>query len=421
MIFSAPVVIKFQVKSPLFIGDGGFLTPLSYLMERNIIHVLNVERLLAQLSAPQKLAYTDWMDSIIQQLADLETKIWAAPPQQSFDLRRQRRQLEDGLCLQDFLLNKRIGHDPIALARKAGCIVYSVPWDVQPRPEGFRTFIKNANGAPFIPGSEIKGALRTSLLSYLLGEDEKYSVMRQELAEMRNMLRSSRSTWAKLKQLKDISGRVEGQILRPKGGKDKEGDAKFDFFKLVQIGDAPLNSGNLRIKALESMGTQRFTRAMVEGIGTGAEGSFRVALAETAEFSWALTELGLLELGQAQLSPEALLKAAHRRSADILAEDENYFSAYPNILQRIRNLQQENEAASPLLHLGMGQGFLSITVDLPVKERDPDLYEQAIREGVTLQRRWRTTPQKFPKTRRVVSDGRGNPVDLCGWIKLIRQ
>jgi len=131
-----------------------------------------------------------------------------------------------------------------------------------------------------------------------------------------------------------------------------------------------------------------------------------------------LKELGLdKEYLVKALDVEMLLETSYVRSKTILEEEEKY--SYPAPIQhQIKELKRLNQRNSPLLRVGAGQGFLSTTLNIHVKTRNPELFDGAIREEVSSQRRWRTQRGNFPKTRRVVIDARGNAVSLLGWAKL---
>ena len=73
------------------------------------------------------------------------------------------------------------------------------------------------------------------------------------------------------------------------------------------------------------------------------------------------------------------------------------------------NLEKQNSLSSPLLRLGSGSGFLSTTVGLKIKKYDGDLFDK-IRDGT----RGKTYDYQFPKSRKITQVG-GLPL---GWIKL---
>jgi len=420
MKFDAPIEIKAEVKSPVFVWDGDTIKPLSFVIEGNQVHVIDPDRFLAALNDQERQSYLNWIEPILDALSDLDDKIQNARQSRNEDLRRQlnqqRRNKVTELSLERFLSQRLGNKNPAAFVRQTSCIAYSVGYAVRPTDDGFRGFIKGAGWRPFVPGTEIKGALRTSLLYALLGEQQRYQFLKNEVAQFERVLNSEASPKKKESQLKKIADRLEADVFRPG---DEKGDAKYDFLRSVQVTDGSLlATSNMRVRSLESAGTERFTKVLAEGLESGTFFVFRLALA-SATPDWAWRHLGLSGLAQS-LSIDHLFRACYERSDAILKTEAMYFASNQNIRQQIESLQSLNRPDAPLLRLGTGQGFLSVTVDLRVRERDAGLYE-AIREGVSEQRRWRTLPNKFPKTRRTVSDGNRHPLMLTGWIKLVRK
>lgn len=413
MRFQPPTTVRATVETPLFVWDGSTLGPLDFVVDGDLVHVIDSDRFFQALSPTQQRAYLEWIDPVLERLGRLEAQIdQAKDPERRRELSQQKRQVASALSLEQFL-RQRLGQNAATFVKSRGCVAYSVRWAVRPGADGFHTFIKEAGHRPYVPGTELKGALRTALLFALLNREENYAVLARELAGFQTFFQSGASPREKEARLTRIAGEVERTALR--GSKN---DAKYDLLRLLHVGDADLLSpASLQVRALESVGTGRFTRTLAEALETGTAFSFRLALASVEEVGWALEKLGLAQKAR-DLSLARLLEACYRRSAAILESDKEYFRSNPVIMREIERLKTANTPQSPLLRLGGGQGFLSTTIDLHVRRRDPRLYDQAIREGVSFQRRWRTQANNFPKTRRVVSDGRGNPVTLPGWIKL---
>jgi CspA family cold shock protein len=129
-------------------------------------------------------------------------------------------------------------------------------------------------------------------------------------------------------------------------------------------------------------------------------------------------QLGLNQQGQ-WVSLELLLEACYKRSAAILEADQIYFDRhnFKELSRQVDDLRKRNTPQTPLLRVGGGQGLLSITDNLWLLERDPELYE-VVRQGTSLQRNWHTYTGNFPKTRRVIWR-KGQPAALLGWIQFI--
>ncbi|MBN1935628.1 MAG: type III-A CRISPR-associated RAMP protein Csm5 [Anaerolineae bacterium] len=416
MKFEPPITIHAQVETPLFIWDGEVLSPLSFVTDNSRAYVIDGDRLIQAFSARGQEAYLAWIDPQLSHLAELDTRLAQVGGDQELrrQLNRDKRDAASQLSVERFIRDL-LHRDPATFVQMSKTVAYAMRWNVRPGGDGFRGFTKAAGYRPYVPGTELKGAWRTALLYALTREAQNYAVLKNELVEFRRVFQSGEPPWRKVQRLSQIADQVESGALR---GTTKN-DAKYDLLRLLHIGDGDMMSSDvLRIRALESVGTNRFTRTLAEAVEPGTTFSFRLSLASIGEVKWALQELGLVHLAGAVLSLDNLLKATYLRSSAILSADEIYFSNNPGMKKEIERLQAINTPESPLLRLGTGQGFLSTTVGLNVRERDPELYDRAIREGVSFQRRWRTQQGNFPKTRRTVSDGQGRPLTVPGWIKL---
>lgn len=421
MKFSEPVPITLRTVTPVFVGDGDILKSLSYVLEGNTLHVIDSDRFFERLTDSQRESYMNWIEPVLGRLSEFDAKI--ADAGRNFrlrgQLRRERRDVERQLSWEEFA-RSRIQGPPVRFAHSLDCIAYSVSCGARPDQNGFRTHIKDGQGRPYIPGTEIKGAIRTSLLYALLEEPDVYNALKQKLVEFEKLYESGASAGKKTRFLWRLDGEMQYEQVR--GVKD---DAKFDFLKLVQVGDAtPLSENALQVELTQSLGTSRYTKTWVETLASMSSSTiepctFRLAVAEDLanKENWALNKLGLQRLSD-WLSVPKLLDACFRRSQDLLKEEEEHFSEEPQILSIIQSLKQQNQPDAPLLRLGAGQGFLGTTVNLHVKNRDPELYDRAIRESVSFVRRWRTQPENFPKTRRVIADRGGRGTGILGWVKL---
>lgn len=85
-----------------------------------------------------------------------------------------------------------------------------------------------------------------------------------------------------------------------------------------------------------------------------------------------------------------------------------------HIIEQLRDLKEKIDRGAVLLRLGANEGLLSTTICLLVRERDPDLYRTVIVPAT----QGRAYPDLFPKTRRVVHVPDAPPA-LGGWVELV--
>jgi CRISPR-associated protein Csm5 len=278
---------------------------------------------------------------------------------------------------------------------------------------GVQEFIKDANNGVYLPGSEIKGAIRTAILYRLLLDEANYDQLKKALINVKQ--RESR-TIGDAKKGDRRAKRQLGKVLRNVAKevenllRGKKDDAKYDLLKFIQIGDSSTyNPHNLEILHINSFGS-RGKHAYVEALPKGAEFSGYFNITKNL---WLLGELGLGNRAFL-LSEEEVLESCYGLSADLLKNEIEYYRNHHEhqIADFYQQLQEENTNKNPLIRIGQGQGFLSTTITLAVKNNDPELYEE-----VRLGTRGRSYPYVFPKTRRLVFED-GKPMYPLGWVKI---
>ena len=379
-------------------------------MDMKFVYILNMEAFFKELERIGKQKdYLSWLEPILYKLSDINDKISKARnnPELKRDLNRQRIDLESQLSLEQFI-KKKIGNDPVEFVEN--CVLYKVPFSLSPQRDGFKTFIKDGNGRVYIPGTEIKGAIRTSLLYRMLQDNSNYGILKSEVEKFRTIFKSGVTPKEKIRALKNISRELEGKLLR-----GNENKAHFDFLKLILVSDTIyITPDKLRLETTKMIGTERYTKTWVETIIPNIELEFELSINKKTD----LRRLGIEKLKD-WLHEEKLLETCYYRSQEILEIESQYFLK-SSILPMINRLKEQNKKDSPLIRMGAGQGFLGITIDLIMKKKEDQAYE-VIREGVSFQRRWRTQRGNFPKTRRVVIDKNGKENALMGWAKIIKK
>jgi CRISPR type III-A-associated RAMP protein Csm5 len=407
-----PITMQFKTVSPVFVGSGNDIKPLSFVAATNMVYVIDNNRLFNSLSAKEQEHYLNWIDPIVEQMSRLEQQIQQAKETRNEGARRnltpQLRNLEVQLSIQEFIQRRMRPPNAEQFVKQRNCIAYQVEMVRRPETNGFKACLKDAQNRPYLPGTEIKGALRTALLFALLEEPAHYQVLKEGIQNLEPFVNDS----GRLKrEMPKVIGKVENELLR--GTKN---DAKFDLLRLVRVTDSlPFKIENLLLERSKSVGTGRSTDAILETIKRDSNGQFCLELVEGQ--TDLLAQLGL-DARSEQVNWNYLLTACYKHSAAILDAEASYFIKYDDVAQQVHRLRQQNTPRTPLLRLGGGQGLLSITVDLWLQQRDPDMYE-IFRQAVSKLRRWNNTQSNnFPKTRRVIYRN-NQPVELLGWIQLI--
>lgn len=396
--------------SPIHIGNGETLKPLSYITDQNYVYIINMSNFFEYIKGHQLITdYLNWIDPIINKLALIERKFEKSRDdlEQRKALNKQRRETEQQLSLDVFLKNK-LKKNPFEFLKD--CILYKSLFNVLPQSDGFKPFIKNGNGSAYIPGTEIKGTIRTSLLYYLIEQKHNYGILKREIEILKSLLKSGESPKEKRKKIKDIESKIEEKFLR--GLKNK---AYFDFCRFFMVSDTTsIPPKNLKIETAQMLGTQRYTKTWVETVTPDTTVEFDLSVHKNID----LIPLGLERL-KGLLDEEKILEACYYRSQAIFEEEKSYFSK-SYLASYIESLQAQNKKDSPLIRIGAGQGFLGVTIDLILKNKDNELYD-VVRNVVSYLRRWRTYRNNFPKTRRVIINRIGKEISLLGWAKIRKK
>lgn len=259
------------------------------------------------------------------------------------------------------------------------------------------TFATGPHGK-LIPGTAVKGALRTGLVHARIGE----------------------------KQMKDAAARAEDSRSLRRIGPAAEDSALGVSGQAMMRGIAPADSASvpessfrvylLRTATLEAAGGGRYQLAWK----TAPRGAVRKPDDSTPGFA-EMAIPGVVFEGEWQergAAPDALMRACNDYSAQALTIHRHYAdatglgalrSAIEALDQRIARARSTANAC--VLPLGWGGGFLSKAAFLDTAD---DAYRQVLRQ-VALYSRAIESRLPFPKTRRIVFL-ENRPATLPGWV-----
>jgi CRISPR-associated protein Csm5 len=208
MQYYEPKIKKFKIKfiTPVFIGDGEEIEPFNYILEDNTFYRINLEKFIFDLDDIQKNKLISLIDNsnvielrkFIKDNCDVENyNFYKAKASIDF-----KNEYEKNLNSLD---NKLI----------------------------VNSFIKTGNYIPYIPGSSIKGAIRTAILNNLYDSRKKKENLTD--SDIVNKVRTKIS-------------KIESFILEMKNS-----DAKNDPFRFLSISDYFLNNNELVIARVTNM------------------------------------------------------------------------------------------------------------------------------------------------------------------------
>lgn len=374
------------VLTPLLVGDGQRLSPIDYMVWKEQVNVLDQRRIFRLLAKGPRL------DGYLAQLKKADKLEFAAW----------------GGLAQNFA-GRRIPFEHPSLAAY---------WE-RARAESLHipTFVSGPHG-PYLPGSAIKGALRTGMLFCRFSEGRLAG--REQLPGER-LSKPASAADAEVRAL----GAPPENLMRALAVSDSN-----------PISAAPLKIYLLRVSTLVPRGPGRFElawkqapRGSVEARrleestplfaemaapGTVFEGSWR-------ENSYLAQKEVLRALDWSQpVTTAALLEGANRYAAELLRAHRRY-AAWAGLSLVDRSLAQleirlEGARAAGnacLLAMGWGSGLLSKN---GWPNTDAEDYRRLLRES-PLYSRVLTSGLPFPKTRRIVFLG-NQPATLPGWAWL---
>ncbi len=381
--------VTLEVLTPVHVGSGDMVNALGYLREGETLYVVDPDRWNEWLSEQRAAErFIGWMDRILQ----------TTSPQ-------QQRQFS----LTRFVREELRQNDVRGVASQVSRYPIRMEECGEPDPlRGFRVHLRDAYARAYLPGSSLKGALRTALIEELLSQDDQ---LEKALVKPLQTVKPTHDRRVLRRNLKRVWEEMEQSLLR--GGQKK---ANFDLLRFVLVSDSePFAHEQVSVRLVRSEGTQRRTDTWVEALRPGA--STRLTLSLVPEAPLAL--LGLQEDLREYLLWEALMEVLYERAKRRLQRERQY-PYPPAVQQRLQELQQRNRPDAPLLCVGWGQGYLGTTVMGLVEETNASRYAQLVekmrpvlpRQGQGVQ------PQRFPKTRRAVRSAQQEAVAPIGWVQL---
>jgi CRISPR-associated protein Csm5 len=372
---------KVTALTPLLVGDGNELAPIDYMVWKDQVNVLDQTRIFKLLARGPRL---EGYLTQLRRATNLDFASW-------------------GGFAQNFSQRRIPFENPEA----------ATTWNSAPAESLFiPTFAADHRGA-YLPGSAVKGALRTSIVF---------------------------SRWT-ASTIDRVAGLVENDRVPRRAAEPAEISSGASQAKVVSLADSepvPASTFKIFLTRVASLDTRQAGKPQLawKVAGRGSVGPQKISDATPvfaemavpgAAFTGEWEERTFLEnpevthvLGWRSVpGPKAILDTANEYAAAQLDLHGRYAEStgLERLQQSIQELNRELVSAketpgSCLLCLGWGGGFLSKVGFLHTEEpsyrkilRAVPGFAKAIREGVP-----------FPKTRRIVFAG-GKPSMLPGWVK----
>ena len=208
--------VKVTTLAPVFIGSGASLTKKEYIYkpDENKVIVLNFGKMLSEIKTGK-----------------------AARELRRYFMNNSREGLKEFLDGQDIRIKPEWIETEYSV--KGAESVFA-----NDKFKGISLYIKDAYGNPYIPGSSLKGALRTVLLKYELGnEKEKFAHITAEIPEMIEQRNIKKKLSSYSKQVEEQSLLIELEAKKRNGQK-----ATYDVLKGLIVSDSkPLSIDSLTL------------------------------------------------------------------------------------------------------------------------------------------------------------------------------
>ncbi len=286
-----------------------------------------------------------------------------------------------------------------------------------------KTAIKSPTFQVYIPGTSLKGALRTAFEYFLLRQR-----LSQDVDLLEYMIRDNR-----------FKNQIDQQLTKVLFRRAKD-QATHDLFRTLQVSDSSLCrpaealeiiSEQVLSVSINKTGRGRVDRGndetkrwvtFLEVIRPGTRLQGKIEFTENL-----LSQNRIIEqLGwrneREYLNLEHLCRFVNTFAQDIFSRESLYFqqvrgfdvsaikSFYTELGQRLQNPQP----GECYLSLGHGSGWHKMTVGLLLEKHLPARFDQLVRTGKARQRQ----DFQYPKTRKLVMQN-GNPHSPLGWVRLV--
>jgi len=304
---------------------------------------------------------------------------------------------------------------------------YSCSTSISSTPRRLRPFVRDAYNCPFIPGSSIKGVLRTAILYGILKKmrdenPEEFQrrlpgVVARKLQEFDNAEEWKKyKPWFKDNIKRNMAGSIEQGLLQGfdlpvPGSLSRRGPTgqQRDIMRAIKVSDSnPLNKDVLslvEVKVLSLTGKNEIylkTPIYVEVIPPGTELEFSITLDESILGDFKKKAQGPLPFN----SLEDVISKLNSFTTDLWGFEKGFWDGVSGLGKLEMSNFYQNKPAGMRLGWGSGLSGASLLLLLPEEQR------RELRDALFEPRE----QFEFPKSRRAVMDG-DTPRWPLGWVK----
>jgi len=428
--------IKIKTLTSIHIGNGEKLTPDEYLIKKNRFHRLDIDKIYSEIfdrNPDYADKFNDWVnDKIIEAERQVKQKS------------NSEKRLDVFSFISDKLHNNELKKDIEDKVLSGEFSRYILPASTYATKE-VHECIKTGNDEVYLPGTTIKGMLRTALMNDIIFNEKKDTKIKKEIEKA-----LIKGTLEKLKdkQKKDLSKWLEEYIFTAGynyRGNIRYGDAKYDIFKFIKVSDSDTKKTDevchlAEVQLLKYHGKLQGQLPLVEAINNNIEFSAVLeidvkGLREVAK-KVQTTQLRKDWIGFENLikrcfniTIDALINGSNNEIAkrilgSLLLSIENFSTAiinqdyvwWNNIKGAKKIIEKFKKYPESALKLGWGGGFPSKTIYTTLT--DEEFYNNNIEKSILSDFFGDNEFSRFPKTRTVEIKDKNN-YSPFGWIELI--
>jgi CRISPR type III-A-associated RAMP protein Csm5 len=262
--------------------------------------------------------------------------------------------------------------------------------------------LHNSFGHPLIPGSSLKGAIRTALFNKLI--KNKSNLTERELTNFKRKYSASNME-------KSIFGK----------------DPNHDIMRFLQIGDLHFRKNGLIATYMASMNTLRnkielnkTIGQLTECIATDESSNFRLKIDDSRQISG--FNMPGVDFSKLPKTIPSLFQIINQHTINLLSyeidfwdedKENKHVHSYLEKLTDIRNIAKNTTEKECVVRVGHGSGWTFMTGNWV---KDEKLVSNNIYEQIVSQTRYKNHNYKdyfFPKTRKMDEDH-----DILGFLKL---
>lgn len=420
---------KLRILSPLHIGCGESYSSLNFIVDRGRYYYIDEGVFFKFLGEKRVPHFVNWIEENTKEIEQIGKDISFLWKQRNSkgdldNARKKEREIKRRFTLYNYTQKEKLDLDTlIAKCSYSGTVQGQVFNDFEIKP-----FIKQMY-RPFIPGSEIKGAIRTAvlyrqlsdtpdLIKYLKNKLIRFS---QEYADELDNVKRSQNRPDKIKnKLVKKMGVIES-AFQEEVFNSVRGDAKYDVMKYLAVGDSELMDANkvLAVSYLEPFNTSKKFRIYNEFMKPENTVSLTaLGIESNNSRTQKMEKMGFTDCQkQIVVGMDFIQEACFRFSSELLQEEIDYFKrqSKPRLVQHLEGLASQNSKASPIFRIGKDEGFNSLTVGMAIKKMAPDLYSKVLIHAT----KGKSYESEFPKSRKIIQ---WNGKELtAGWVQLVHD